>query len=453
MRAVLLLLAISLPVAAEFRAGVARVKITPELPAWLAGYAARTRPAEAVSQDLWAKALALDDGHGERFVLVTADLLGFTREITDDVAERVRKKHGLERRQVLFNASHTHSGPLIWPRLTVSASSGDEVEQRTKAYAASLISKLETLIGEALAALQPASAEFAIGTATFAQNRRAAGLARMRPGESFPAPVDHSVPVLRIGAQDGRTLAIVFGYACHNTTLTGEFYEVSGDYAGHAQAAIERTHPGAAAMFVTLCGADQNPNPRSKPELAQQHGEAFAVSVSRALAGKLQRIEGRLRTAYELIELPFQIHSRDVYQTEAKSANPFYARRGRAMLEAIDAGKPVLSSPYPVQAFRIGDGPAWVALGGEVVVDYQLQLKREYGAERVVVAGYSNVVMGYIPSRRIQREGGYEAGDSMVYFVQPGWFTEEVEELVLAAARRVLNAVGLRAASASAALQ
>ena len=435
---------LSCPVAAEFRAGVARVRITPELPAWLAGYAARTKPAEAVAQDLWAKALALDDGRGERIVIVTADLLGFTREISDDVGQRVQKKYALERRQVLFNASHTHSGPLIWPRLTVSASSGDEVERQTRAYANTLTAKLEGLIGEALGALQPATAEFATGKAGFAANRRIEGLKRSRPGETFPAPVDHSVPVLRVSARDGRVLAILFGYACHNTTLTGQFYEVSGDYAGHAQAALERQYPGSTALFMALCGADQNPNPRSRSELAQQHGEALAAGVSQALSGKLRRADGRIRSVYESIDLPFQIHSRDVYQAEAKSPDPFRARRGRFMLEAIDAGKPVRSTPYPVQAFRIGDGPAWVALGGEVVVDYQLGLKREYGAENVVVAGYSNVVMGYIPTRRIQREGGYEAGDSMVYFVQPGWFTEEVEELVFASARRALSGIGLR---------
>jgi hypothetical protein len=249
--------------------------------------------------------------------------------------------------------------------------------------------------------------------------------------------------VLRVNGRDGRVLAIAFGYACHNTTLTGQFFEVNADYAGYAQAALERRHPGATALFIELCGADQNPSPRSRRELPQQHGEALAAGVAEALEAKPRRVEGRLRSAYALIELPFQSHSRDVFQAEAKSADPFYAKRGRLMLEAIDAGKPVRSTPYPVQAFRIGDGPAWVALGGEVVVDYQLQLKREYGADRVVVAGYSNVVMGYIPSRRVQREGGYEAGDSMVYFLQPGWFTDEVEELVLGAARRVLKEVGM----------
>lgn len=238
-------------------------------------------------------------------------------------------------------------------------------------------------------------------------------------------------------------MAIVFGYACHNTTLTAEFLEISGDYAGHAQEQLETEYPGATAMFIMLCAGDQNPGVRSKRELAVQHGRTLAQAVTSAMTAKTTPIAGSIATAYELTTLPFQAHTRETYLAESKSADPFLARRGTLMLEAFDAKKPIRSTLYPAQAIRIGNGPAWVALGGEVVIDYQLRLKTEFGADRVVVLGYSNDVMAYIPSRRVQREGGYEAGDSLVYFSQPGWFTEDVEEIVLGAARRVLTAVGV----------
>src|SRR3712207_2074151 len=110
MRTLLALVILVAPLCAEFRAGVAKVKITPQTPVWLSGFAARTSQAETVAQDLWAKALAIEDAKGSRFVLVTADLIGFTREVTDEIASRVQRRYKLERRQVLFNASHTHSG-------------------------------------------------------------------------------------------------------------------------------------------------------------------------------------------------------------------------------------------------------------------------------------------------------------------------------------------------------
>jgi neutral ceramidase len=194
---------------------------------------------------------------------------------------------------------------------------------------------------------------------------------------------------------------------------------------------------------VTLCAGDQRPAPRGKRQLAEQHGKAIASSVASAIERGTKPVSGSLASAYEVTTVPFQVHTRETYVAESQSADPFLARRGRLMLQALDLRKPITETPYPVQAVRFGEGPAWVALGGEVVIDYQVQLKREYGADRLAVLGYSNDVMGYIPSRRVQREGGYEAGDALVYFSQPGWFTEEVEPIVMSAARRVLGQVGM----------
>lgn len=443
MKLLLLATVLLAPLCAQYPAGVARVKITPQTPVWLSGFAARTRPAEKVAQDLWAKALAIEDANGGRFVLVTADIIGFTREITDEIALRANRKYRLERRQILFNASHTHSGPSIWPRLHVASSFGPEVDRQLRSYAEKLTNDIDEVIGLALSAMQSCDLDVAEAQAHFATNRRIEQLASIRPGETFPAPVDPSVPILRVTSKDGKPIAIVFGYACHNTVLTAEFTDVSADYAGHAQQALEEMYPGATSLFVTLCAGDQRPAPRGKRELAEQHGKALAQSVYSALQAKPQPIHGSIKTAYDVTTIPFQVHSRDVYNAESQSADPFLARRGRLMLEALNAKKPVLSTPYPVQAVRFGAGPAWIALGGEVVIDYQLQLKSEFGSDLMAVLGYSNDVMGYIPSLRVQREGGYEAGDALVYFSQPGWFTEQVEAIVMSAARRVLSSVGL----------
>jgi neutral ceramidase len=440
---IVILLAAS-PLWAQFRAGVARAKITPETPAWLSGFAARTRPAEAVAQDLWAKVLAIEDASGSRFVLVTADIIGFTREITDEIASRAARKYKLERRQVLFNASHTHSGPSIWPRLHVAVSTGRDVDQQIRRYAEKLTDDVDGAIGRALSDMQPARLTFAEGRADFATNRRLEQLASLQPGKTFPAPVDPSVPVLRVTAEGGKTIAVVFGYACHNTVLTSEFTEVSGDYAGHAQLALEGQVPGATAMFVTLCAGDQRPAPRGKRELAEQHGKTLAQAVGVALQRAGKPVSGAIQTAYHVAAIPFQVHTRETFLAESKSADPFLARRGRIALEAFDAKKPITETPYAVQAVRFGSGPAWVALAGEVVIDYQVRLKAEFGGERLTVLGYSNDVMGYIPSKRVQREGGYEAGDALMYFSQPGWFTEEVEDIVMGAARRVLADLGVK---------
>lgn len=439
----LLLLACSLQ-AAGYRAGVASIDITPELPFWLTGFAARTKPAEKVSLPIHAKALALDDGAGGRIVIVTADLLGVTAEITTEVAARLRQSHQLRRDQVLFNASHTHSGPSVWPRLHLAPVASPEVDRQVEAYGRRLIDDFTSVARHALDNMFAATLEFGQTQAKFAINRRVAQLAALHPGKSFPAPVDHTVPVWTVKAPDGSVRAVLFGYACHNTVLTAGFTDVNGDYAGYAQQALERAFPQAAALFIALCAGDQNPSPRGQAEHAVQHGESLAAAVRAKLASPMTPVRGPIRTAYEQIRLPFQAHTRDVYEAESSSANFFAARRAKTMLAAFDAKRPIVDTAYPVSVVRFGDTATLVALGGEVVVDYALRLKQQFGPDRLVVAAYSNDVMGYIPSLRIQREGGYEAGDSMMYFIQPGWFTDEVERLVLDTARRLLARVGTR---------
>ena len=93
---------------------------------------------------------------------------------------------------------------------------------------------------------------------------------------------------------------------------------------------------------------------------------------------------------------------------------------------------------------RFGKSLTLVALGGEVVVEYALRLKREFPKERMIVAGYSNDVMAYIPTAAMLKEGGYEPVTSMTYYGFPSPFREDVEERVMNGVREVLRRVGVR---------
>src|SRR2546425_8350854 len=104
MKQFVLLVALSTAVAAQtsWKAGAAKVNITPRESIWLAGYGDRTRPSEGVRQDIYAKALALQDSDNVTSVIVTADLLGFTREVAEPIADRARQKFGLPRERLVF---------------------------------------------------------------------------------------------------------------------------------------------------------------------------------------------------------------------------------------------------------------------------------------------------------------------------------------------------------------
>lgn len=430
--------------APALRAGVARVDITPEGPIWLSGYAARTHPSTGIASKLSAKALALEDSRRGRIVIVTTDLIGLPRAVTDAVAARLLKEHGVERARVAFNSSHTHTGPVVKGNLSTMYDLSAEDQTRVDDYARSLTEKLYGVAAAALTDLSPAVLDFGAGEAGFAMNRRRPNNGAIRLSDNPDGPTERSVPVLRVTDPEGKLRAVLFGYACHNTTLTGEFYDVSGDYAGFAQAAFEAEHPGATAMFMLLCGGDQNPSPRSTLAYAQQHGKALADAVHRVITSSMEPVKGQLRAAYENTDLMFAIHTRATFEQELSDKNPFVVRRAKSMLKAYDEGHPVRRTPFPVQAIRFGTGPVLLTLGGEVVIDYTLRAKREYKGSKMIVAGYSNDVMCYIPSKRVLKEGGYEAVDSMIYYGMPGPFAEDVEERVFDAVHRVMKRVGVK---------
>jgi len=427
--------------ATGYQAGVATVIITPKEPIYLAGYGSRTHPSEGVTMDLRAKALVIQDQAGQRTVIVTTDLIGLPRSIADPVAARIEKNYNVERAHLLLNSSHTHTGPLLAHNLSLMFDLDAHNREVVERYSARLADDLVTLVGTAIGNLAPANLWFGNGQAHFAVNRREPTPSGMKIGVNPEGPTDPDVPVLKVTGADGALRVVVFGYACHNTTLTGEFYKIAGDYAGFAQRDIEKARPSATAMFLMLCGGDQNPNPRSTLELAEQHGAALAAEVMGVMAGKMQPVRGPVRAAFQIVDLDFAPHTRETFESRLHDSDAVRVRHAQAMLHTYDQGQPIRHYPYPVQAIAFGKDLTVLALGGEVVVDYALRVKKEYGSKGIIVAAYSNDVMSYIPTGRVLKEGGYEADQSMLYYGQPGPYAQDVEDRIFDTIRTVMARV------------
>jgi hypothetical protein len=415
-----------------WKAGLAREIITPQKSIWLAGYASRQKPSEGVVQELYAKALSLEDRTGKRAVLVTSDLLGFPAAVSHHIAERVESQYQLKRDQLLLSSSHTHCGPVIGKMLGTMYPMDSQQWADVEAYTRDLEDKVVELVGASLNSLRPARLSFGHGNAGFAMNRRARTSEGIVIGENQDGPVDHDVPVLRIDDPHGKLRGGVMGYACHNTTAR-DYLLINGDYAGFTQASLEAHHPGATALFVAGCGGDANPYPRGTIELAQQHGEELAAAVEQGLAGKLQPVYGPMKTAYEEFPVFFATPpGREELQAQLQSQDVYHRNWAEAMLKILERdGRLPSEYPYPLEVWQFGNDLTFVALAGEVVVDYDLRLKQELGAEGLWVAAYSNDVFAYIPSMRVLKEGGYEGGGAMVYYGQPGPFAPSIEETII----------------------
>ena len=408
--------------ATRWRVGLATIDITPPLGLWMGGYAARKEPARGIAQPLHAKAMAIADGAGRRAVIVTIDVLGLTEPAVEHIASAARARYGLPRERLLLCSSHTHSGPIVRDQLAVAydltPSQWDDIRASTRRMESLVVD----VIGRALGSMQPARLRWSQGRAGFAANRRTA----INPS----GPVDHAVPVLVVERRDGSLAGILFGYACHNTTLPPTFVSYHGDYAGVAKAELERRHPGATALFIQGCGADANPAPRGTLELAEQHGRELADAVDSAVADGTE-VTGQLRAAFTTVSLAYApAPDADGWRRKLTDPNVYVQRHAQMMLDVIAReGHTVMAEAAPVHVLRVGPLPL-VALSGEVVVDYALAIKKKYG-DGTWVAACTDSVFGYVPSVRVLREGGYEGGDAMLYFGRPGPFADTVESTVL----------------------
>jgi neutral ceramidase len=435
-----------------WQAGVARVDTTPTKPVRMAGYASRTSPSQGVAHPLAAKALALADARDHKVVFVTCDIISFDWSFTNRVTERVKARYGLPREDVVLFASHNHAGPEpIEPRsgnsTEVNNPPGESLENNVE-YTIDLENKIVDLIGEALGKLQPASLSYGIGRAHFALNRREPVAHGIKLGKNPAGPTDESVPILQVQSASGKPLAIVFGYACHNTTLRPDMMKIAADFAGYAQDRIEADYPGAVALFVTGCAGDADPHPFGTLKMAEEHGQELGEAVKFVLdhPAWMMNLTGPLRTAFTETTIHFSGPTdRASYEKLLTGSNRGRQGHAKQMIELINQGRPVLTEypHYSVHAFALGDQVTLVALSGEVVVDYAIRLQKELGgANRTLwVAAYANDVIGYIPSVRVLKEGGYEGGESFYDSTWPTPLANDIESIVVNAAHEVVNKV------------
>ena len=426
-----------------WRAGVAAIKITPEKPLWLSGYVGRDKPAQGTLSDLHAKALVIEDPTGRRAVAVTMDLIGMPRELGSAICAELKAKYQFPREAIFLSSSHTHSGPVVNGNLMAMYNLDEEQLRLVKEYADSLKAKLVDLVGSAIADLAPADLSRGCGLVTFAVNRRnnpKGPLQRCASLGRLKGPVDHDVPVLAVRAKDGKLRAVLFGYSCHATVLSG--YQYSADYPGFAQSAIEQAHPGAVALFFAGCGGDQNPLPRRSAAMAEGYGKELARGVNDILKAPMKPINGPLGLSYAEVDRAAR------RAAEPGQADSRYEQRPSRDRQSSEKAA-CRSRPWRAAAFELsipGSGLATrrglslVTLGGEVCVDYSLRLKKELGHESTWVAGYANDVMAYIPSLRVLKEGGYEGGGSMPIYGLPAVWSPKIEETIVAAVHKGFDA-------------
>lgn len=423
--------------------GAAKIDITPSYPIRLTGYGNRMRESEGVEEPIWAKAIAIgaDEGDGPA-VLITVENCGVPEGLVSQVAKVLEESHKIPRERIVVSSSHSHSAPWVngFAPYLFGAPTPPDHQAHVDQYSKELVEKMVAVAREAIAARRPAKLGWATGSVGFAMNRRA-----MKEGvyQGFgvqpDGPVDHRLPILAAKDKEGKLVAVVANYACHCTTVTGDFNLISGDWLGHAMKRIEADHPGCISLITIGCGADANPEPRGLVEQCHEHGAAFAKEVKRLLAGELTPVSPKLRARLQWIELPFaDLPTREEWEQRAKEPGAV-GYHAKEFLAKLDRGEKIPTSlPYVISTWTFGDDLAMVFLAGEVVVDYAINIGEQFKKEKIWVTAYANDVPCYIASRRVLREGGYEADYSMIFYARPTRLAGEAEDLILDGVQKLL---------------
>lgn len=427
-----------------WKAGVAREIITPKQYIWMAGFTSRKHPATGTMIELWAKALVLEDAAGNRTVLITTDLEEISKSMSDGIRDQLKIKYNLSKDQIILNCSHTHSSPII-KSITCFYTYDSTQVARVDQYSEELEKKIISIVGIALNSLEPVQLFSQNGVARFQLNRRTNMEYKLPLKSNFNGPNDYAVPVIKVADKAGQIIAIVFGYACHNSVLSG--YDWSGDFTGFAQLELEKLYPKATALFFQGAGGNLIAYPRKTMAAAKQHGKSLAAAVERVLSEEMKVLSPKLVCAYSEIELPISKSPNiEAFKKMAgdSSLDDDVRRWAQALTDSFKVGKRLKTSyPYPVQVWRIGEQVLF-SLGGELVVEYALKLKSIFGQD-VFVAGYCNDVMAYIPTAAILNEGGYEPVSSLTScsgFLPAPWDVR-IEPMIIEEVLRIAKKTGV----------
>jgi len=426
--------------------GVAEVDVTPAIGTKLAGFAARTEDATGVYLPLRSIVTAITDRATERSViLVSVEWLGFY-DNTEDVRALINASTGVPTNDILLCGTHTHCGPPM--RKYVDADGRTGIDE---AFLKASFAKIAATAKSAMEQRAPVSARSTTGWCGLARSRRRPdGRGGVVWAPTLDAPHDHTVPIVAFEDKTGALKHVIFGYAAH-TSAAGPTLEFGGDYAGFAGVEIEKAL-GCTATFLQGCAGDQKAwipkeghdgfPPYSIGEVHEM-GRMLATAVNREIGqGRWQKVEGALVVSRRVVELQLTVLPREDYAAWLNSENEFFSRWAREYVGKLDRGERLATAvSLELQTICFGESLVWVAMSGEMSVEYGLRAVKEFGGRfgQVWPLGYANEIVGYVCSERQLPEGGYEVLANMQFIMKPGPYASGTEDKIFDAIRQMLS--------------
>jgi neutral ceramidase len=405
MRTLILLLATCACAFAELRAGVAKADLDPPLGTPMAGYGA-ARFAKGTLDPLEARVLALSDG-SRTVALVTLDLC-FTFD--EKAMDQIRTDVHASVDEVVFHASHTHSGPTY--------SEAPQAVQHA-------VPRIAGAIRAAAASMVPVQIGNGWGQTYIGFNRRyveTSGEVQMfwrnETKVSTTFPVDPTVGVIRIDRRDGTPLAILVNYACHPVVLGPDSFNYSADYPGEMRRVVEQAM-GHDTMAFFLQGAPGDINPyydktpliEDAVAVMKQTGQKLGLEALR-VARSIQTLgaeNARIQTKTVVLAVANRWNPKKL-EAEVKAHYPETSGIARRLL-AQDMRMPVTTVVLNLGA--PDRDLAFVGFPGEPFVEFQMQLRAKSPLANSFLLGYTNGYFAYLPTIAAAVRGGYGANTSV----------------------------------------
>ena len=385
------------------RAGVCRINITPPLTIPLGGYTNRTGPATGIRDSLYATAIVFDDGE-TKAAIVTLDIIQAKYKEGQQIYRAIESEADIAESNVIINASHTHGSPWL---------------ETDSYFKEEVIKEVAKAVKTASLSLDTISVGYGEGEVGFNVSRRKiTGSGQYITALNPDGLTDHRVKVLRVDCINVpyTPKAIIFHVVCHPNVFRWKNTRVTADFPGEAKSFIEKNFSdGTTALFLQGCagdiranlpeegkGPDESSFGRNGDEADMRWcgwsagAEVVKISVWLGVKEQIQqrREINKVCTVSGLIKV----------SAKEKEGNVLWPR------EHIVNGKAHL----PVKMISIGK-ICFVALPGEPVVEYGFIIEEQLqslGFNHVFVMGYSDGDAGYIPTKKMFSEGGYEVTES-----------------------------------------
>ena len=373
--------------------------------------------------NLTSRAMAIKNGN-KTVVIINIDVCGLDDEVTGNIKEEIFRKTGIPGSAIFINSSHTHFAPVSQNWLT-----WQEANQRPDSIYLNqtLRNGLISSVEKALVSLEPAEIYFGRGQTDIGYNRSL---------KDHPELYDSAVDVIKVVYPEKNSESYLFIAACHPVFSTAGtlHYTISANYPGVARMLIERRTGTSNSLFLQGTAGDINPRDNGE-NIA---GEKLANEVIAVLKRPMEKITGSISFFIDTVNIPITPWSKDEIiaykEANISKSGDVYAEKNvkwsNLMLKYYDEGTMPQSLPVYIQTFNIGN---WKLVGysRETTTEYGFGVKNLYPGKLVSVAGYTNDVSSYLPTRKHLEQKNYEGLDSFFWYGSPAVFPPDVYDIIL----------------------